>query len=188
VRDDLDECLRLCYIPAIRDHLDSDAGEKAYINGTINSIRLALAGIGKFVESVRIEAEQYGDISVHTRFEWILRHQTKLLTRQLELNTCHKSLLQGMARLSLFLHTVTPSGGQNVLPSYVEATTEKGGIGRMDAKRVDAKVVDPTTAEPDDELVGFLTTRNRRMRRGKMMTDSAADIPIPGEICLNECN
>jgi hypothetical protein len=182
VRDDLNECLRLCCIPAVRDHLDSDPCEKTYVHGTILSIRLALAGVGKYVESVRIEAEQYGDVSLHTRFEWVLRHQTKLLTRQLELDTCQKSLLQATARLALFLHAANPPGGQNGLPNYDEATKEKVDIGSMDAKRMDAQVGDPTIFEQNDELVEFLTTRNRRMRRGKMISNSSVDISKPGEI------
>jgi hypothetical protein len=169
-------------VPSIRDHLELNPGEKSYINGTINSIRLALAGIGRFVESVRTEEEQYGEISLHTRFEWILRHQTKLETRRAELDTCHKSLLQAMSRLTLFLHSAGLSGPQNGLPSYVEATNNKDDVTSADAKRVDAKIVDPTVL-PDEEFVGFLTVRNRRVRpgRGKPMSESTTDIPIPGE-------
>jgi hypothetical protein len=188
VRDDLDECLRLCCIPAIRDLLELDASEKEYIYGTIDSTRVALAGIGRYVESVRTEEEKHGEISLHTRFEWILRHQYKLQSRQVGLDTCHKSLLQAMSRLTLFLHAATLTGGRNGLPSYGEATNEEGGV--MDAKRVDANIVDTTITEPDDELDGFLMTRNRMMRtgRGKNRSESTADIPMPGKICMDKCD
>lgn len=163
-------------MPAIRQQLDIDADQKRYINGTIQDTKVALAGIGKYVESVRTEEYRNGEISLHTRFEWMLRHQYKLQSRQVELDTCHKSLLQAMSRLTLFSHTATLNGGRNGLLSYVDATYNEND--RVDARLEDAKLV------PDDELMDFLTTRQRRSRpvAGKRLSEHRTDVSIPGKI------
>lgn len=172
MRTDLDECLRLCFVPAIRHQLDTDAHQKRYINGTIQDTKVALAGIGKYVESVRTDEDRNGEISLHTRFEWMSRHQYKLQSRQAELDTCRKSLLQAMSRLTLFSHV---AGERNGLPSYVDATYNEGG--RVDTKLNGAKFV------PDDELLDFLTTRQRRSRpvEGKRSSEPRTDVSLIGK-------
>lgn len=154
-----------------------DLNQKNYIYGTIQDTKGALAGIGKYIEGVRTEEERNGEISLRTRFEWILRHQYKLQSRQVGLDTCHKSLLQAMSRLTLFMHTAALTGGQIGLPSYVEVTNDKDGV--ANAKRTDAKTMS------DDELADFLTTRNRRTRpaRGKPVSEPRTEIPLLGKIC-----
>ncbi|KAE9968023.1 hypothetical protein EG328_007816 [Venturia inaequalis] len=176
VRDDLDECLRLLTLLAIRNHLECDPDQKRYISGTIQDTKSALSGIGKYVEGVRTEEERNGEISLRTRFEWILRHQCKLQSRQVGLDTCHKSLLQAMSRLILFMHTAAPTGGPAGLSSHKEAINDKGGL--TNATRTDAKSMS------HDELTDFLTTRNRRTRPVKVepVLESTIDILAPGDI------
>lgn len=176
VRDDLDECLRLLTLPATRKHLECDSDQKGYINGTIQDTKNALAGIGKYVEDVRTEEERNGEISLRTRFEWILRHQYKLQSRQVGLDTCHKSLLQAMFRLTLFMHAAALTGGSPGLPNYNAMIEDKGGL--ANTARPDAKIMS------DDEIADFLTTRNRRTRpvRGRPASDSRKDFPIPGRV------
>ncbi|TID22978.1 Sexual differentiation process protein isp4 [Venturia nashicola] len=173
VRHDLDECLRLLTLPSIQNHLDCDPDQKRYINGTIQDTKGALAGIGKYVESVRTEEEWNGEISLRTRFEWILRHQYKLQSRQVGLDTCHKSLLQAMTRLTLFTHTASLTKGQIRSPSHIEAMNDKGGLARV------SRVCDEIMS--DDELTSFLTTRNRRTRlvRAKSASELPIDTPQP---------
>jgi hypothetical protein len=101
-----------------------------------------------------------------------MKHQTKLLTRQLELDTCHKSLLQGIGSLQFAQHAfgngngngngngVGGGGGEqgwSVLPSYGEAVNAgaQGGFGNTGLK------------EGDDALIGFLEARKRRGARKK---------------------
>lgn len=177
MRDDLDECIRLLTLPAIQNLLECDPNQKRYINGTIQDTKRALAGIGKYVETVRTEEERNGEISLRTRFEWILRHQYKLQSRQLGLDTCHKSLLQSMSRLTLFMHTASLTGGQTGLPSYDQVTNDKGDL--ANTTQADAKIMS------DDELTDFLTTRSRRTRpvRAQSVSESTIDILTPGKIC-----
>ncbi|QDS69003.1 hypothetical protein FKW77_009436 [Venturia effusa] len=176
VRDDLDECLRLLSLPAVQSHLECDIDQKIYIHGTIQDTKNALAEIGKYVESVRTEEEQNGEISLRTRFEWVLRHQHKLHSRQVGLDTCHKSLLQAMSRLSLLQHTVALT--EEGLPNYNEATNDQGGP--MPKPGANIMIM------PDDELTDFLTTRNRRTRptRVKPELESTTNIPMPGMIII----
>jgi len=162
VRDDLDEVFRLLRNPTIRAHLSSDPGERAYIEGTIDSVRTALGSIGKFVESVRVDEEINGTISLQSRFEWVLRRPAKLLTRSLELDTCHKSLLQGIAGLKVFLHTSTISGSASRLPTYGEATA--GSEGNNDRDDLD-----------------FWIARKRRSRRDKSSSSFGVDVSESGK-------
>src|SRR5215469_4340806 len=115
VREDREEAFRLMRKPTVQRHFDLDPDSKNYVEGTILALNKALQSIGKFVESVRIDEERNGSIGLVNRFEWVLRHQAKLGTRHLELDTCHKSLLQAMDTMRKFELDPLP-------PSYSTAT------------------------------------------------------------------
>lgn len=115
VREDREESFRLMRKPAVQRHFELDPDSRKYVEGTILALDKALQSIGKFVESVRLDEERNGSIGLVNRFEWVLRHQAKLGTRQLELNTCHQSLLQAMDRMQTFERDPLP-------PSYSTAT------------------------------------------------------------------
>ena len=115
VRDDREEAFRLMRKPVVQRHFEIDPDSRKYVEGTILALNKALQSIGKFVESVRLDEERNGTISLGNRFEWVLRHQAKLGTRQLELDTCHKSLLQAMETMRMMERDPLP-------PSYIAAT------------------------------------------------------------------
>ena len=102
VREDREEAFRLMRKPAVQRHFEADPESKNYVEGTILALNKALQSIGRFVESVRLDEERNGTIGLVNRFEWVLRHEAKLGTRQLELDTCHKSLLQALDIMRAF--------------------------------------------------------------------------------------
>ncbi len=118
VRDDREEAFRLMRKPVVQRHFEIDPDSRKYVEGTILALNKALQSIGKFVESVRLDEERNGTISLGNRFEWVLRHQAKLGTRQLELDTCHKSLLQAMETMRMMERDPLP-------PSYIAATNPR---------------------------------------------------------------
>lgn len=90
------------------------------------------------MECVRVDEERNGAVSLHKRFVWVLQHQSKLATRERELDTCHKSLLAGMQRMASTSNTAGPP------PAYDDLTESLDGISEMEE---------------------FLRARKRRMRR-----------------------
>ena len=141
VRDDREEAFRLMRKPAVQRHFELDPDSGRYVEGTILALNNALQSIGKFVESVRLDEERNGSIGLVNRFEWVLRHQAKLGTRQLELDTCHKSLLQAMETMRNYERDPLP-------PSYSTATNPRDG-------------------NDDDEGDDFLLAPRRRLQLRK---------------------
>ncbi|KAF2101544.1 hypothetical protein NA57DRAFT_72984 [Rhizodiscina lignyota] len=105
VQDDVEEAFRLMRKPEVQEHFNVDPGKQERVESTILSARSAINSIGRFVETVRVDEERNGSIGMLHRFEWVLRHQAKLGSRELELSTCHKSLLSSIGMMqSLELH------------------------------------------------------------------------------------
>lgn len=102
VREDVEEAFRLMRKPEIQAHFEVDPDKEKRVNGAILSVKTAINNIARFVEALRVQKERDGSIGMINRLEWVLRHQSKLNSRQLELDTCHKSLLQTISAMQLW--------------------------------------------------------------------------------------
>lgn len=102
VREDVEEAFRLMRKPEVQAHFEADPDKEKRVNGTILSVKTAINNIARFVEALRVQKEREGTIGMINRFEWVLRHQSKLNSRQLELDTCHKSLLQSINAMQMW--------------------------------------------------------------------------------------
>ena len=142
VGSDLDEAFRLMRNNVVQEHFAADQGKDEYVQKCIVDARTALASIGRFVETVRVDEERNGRIGMANRFEWVLRHQSKLQTRQLELATCHDSLLRAIGAMHVWEVNPLP-------PSYGRATRQT--------------LEDENRDESDDACVGPHTRRKRRL-------------------------
>jgi hypothetical protein len=118
VHEDLQETIRLLNLPTVQAGLDEDQDDKKYIEGTIQSAKTALSGIGRFIEDVRLDKDRNGTISLYHRANWVLTHQTKLTSRKDELAACHQSLLQAMSRMQVWKD-------KTALPSYDTAVNSE---------------------------------------------------------------
>jgi hypothetical protein len=100
IRLDLDETERLLTVPSIKTKLISTPGKLPWIRGAVLSTKASLNEIGRWVERVRAEKAGYGNVSFETRVRWIFNDQEKLVSRSMELRTCHQTLSTVLAFLT----------------------------------------------------------------------------------------
>ncbi|KAF2497222.1 hypothetical protein BU16DRAFT_560531 [Lophium mytilinum] len=93
VRHDVDEAFRLRRCRRVADHFASFPRERNWIDGTIMDVQRALNDLGLYVENARIDMDGRVEVKMKNKFEWVLRNQQKLITRQIALSTCHQSLM-----------------------------------------------------------------------------------------------
>jgi hypothetical protein len=107
VRLDLEETERLLCVPSVKKKLISTPGKLPWIRGSINSAKSALNDIGRWVERVRADKEGYGSVSWENRVRWVFKDHDKLVTRRMELGTCHQALSTVLLYLAPLEHTET---------------------------------------------------------------------------------
>lgn len=101
VREDLDEALRERHEKSTL--LQKMPGKKAWIDGTIISVRNSLNDIGLLVENARIDVEKGKHVTLIHRFEWVLDNREKFVMREKALSTCHASLLSAIQTMHSFI-------------------------------------------------------------------------------------
>lgn len=99
IRQDLEETERLLSVPSVKARLISTPQKSPWIAGAVVSTKAALNEIGRWVERVRAEKAGFGNVSFETRVRWIFNDQEKLVSRSMELRTCHQTLSTVLAYL-----------------------------------------------------------------------------------------
>lgn len=92
VREDLREVERLLSDESICSRLASTAGRLSWVKGAIDSTKIALNDIGKWVERARVDQEATGSVRFETRVRWVFNDRERLLNRKSELRACHQQL------------------------------------------------------------------------------------------------
>ncbi|KAF1998146.1 hypothetical protein P154DRAFT_263338 [Amniculicola lignicola CBS 123094] len=92
VWQDVTEASRLATCDAVTEYYAPFPVRKAWIDDTVLDVRRALNEIGAYVENVRVSGHEGGTVRMKHRFEWVLSHHQKLISRELALLTCHQSL------------------------------------------------------------------------------------------------
>ncbi|KAF1954191.1 hypothetical protein CC80DRAFT_129903 [Byssothecium circinans] len=94
VRQDVTEASRLYTTHAVTDYLESWPDKKTWIDTVLLDIQRALNDIGVHVEAVRVSGGDDGSpASLRRKFEWVLSHHKKLISKQQFLTLCHQSLM-----------------------------------------------------------------------------------------------
>jgi len=120
VRLDLEETERLLCVPSVKEKLISTPGKLPWIKGVVISAKSALIDIGRWVERVRADKEGYGSISWENRVRWVFNDHDKLVTRRMELGTCHQALSTVLLYLAPLEKTETPVDAAP--PKYDDST------------------------------------------------------------------
>jgi len=92
VRHDVNEALRLRALPAIVDYCEAVPDKEAWIDAVLLDVKGALNDIGLYMENVRISGDSGSASALKRKFQWVLGHHQKLLTREISLSMCHQSL------------------------------------------------------------------------------------------------
>ncbi|KAF2403091.1 hypothetical protein EJ06DRAFT_580271 [Trichodelitschia bisporula] len=135
VEADLNEALRLRDKPGVQAHFQTDTAHEQYIEGMIYSVNEALASIGTFL----LTTEKSVPAEPRHRLEYMLRNQTKLVTRQFELDTCHKSLLQGISSLAMIARDVVLDDEGSVYEDYLSPYKKRQSKRRARRRSVDTQ-------------------------------------------------
>jgi hypothetical protein len=122
IRQDLEETERLLSVPSVKARLISTPQKSPWIGGAVLSTKAALNEIGRWVERVRAEKAGYGNVSFETRVRWIFNDQEKLISRSMELRTCHQTLSTVLAYLSPLELERPNTSGTAEPPKYDDAT------------------------------------------------------------------
>ncbi|KAF2467945.1 uncharacterized protein BDR25DRAFT_60680 [Lindgomyces ingoldianus] len=93
VRQDVSEALRLHACNTVSNYFETFPQKKIWIDSILLDIQRALNDIGVYVEDVRDGGDEGGAARMKHRFEWVLSHHQKLISREIALNTCHQSLM-----------------------------------------------------------------------------------------------
>ncbi|OCK79535.1 hypothetical protein K432DRAFT_64391 [Lepidopterella palustris CBS 459.81] len=93
VREDIDEASRLRRCPAVTTHFIAYPSKKSWVDNAILDVQRALNEIGLYVESAMVDDNAHGGIKMKQRFEWVLSHHQKLITREISLSTYHQSVM-----------------------------------------------------------------------------------------------
>ncbi|ORY19167.1 hypothetical protein BCR34DRAFT_582356 [Clohesyomyces aquaticus] len=93
VRQDVNEALRLHASSNVADFFETFPHKKVWIDSILLDVQRALNDIGVYVEDVREGGDEGGAARMKHRFEWVLTHHQKLISREIALNTCHQSLM-----------------------------------------------------------------------------------------------
>ncbi|KAF2685066.1 hypothetical protein K458DRAFT_417158 [Lentithecium fluviatile CBS 122367] len=100
VRQDVTEASRLHTSRPVTDYFESWPDKKTWIDAILLDIQRALNDIGVYMETVRVSGDDGGAAGLRRKFEWVLSHQKKLISKQQNLTVCHQSL---MAAVQLML-------------------------------------------------------------------------------------
>lgn len=93
VRHDVTEASRLYTSQAVTHYLDSWPDKRTWIDKILIDIQRTLNDIGLYMETVRVSGDDGGAAGLRRRFEWILSHQKKFISKQQTLMVCHSSLM-----------------------------------------------------------------------------------------------
>jgi len=93
VRQDVTEASRLYKSQAVADYFDSWPDKKTYVDAILLDIQRALNDIGIYMETVRVSGDDGGSVGLRRKFEWVLSHHKKLISKQQNLTVCHQSLM-----------------------------------------------------------------------------------------------
>ncbi|KAF2269553.1 hypothetical protein CC78DRAFT_612501 [Lojkania enalia] len=110
VRRDVAEASRLLSIPRVKDHYNSFADREAWINSVLFDVQRALNDIGAYVDDVRVSEHDGGTVKMRHKFEWVLSHHQKLLSRELALTTYHQSLMAAISTMQAIEMGHNPEG------------------------------------------------------------------------------
>lgn len=102
VRQDEGEARRLHGSQVIIDHYESWPDRKSWNEQVLSDVHCALNDIGVYIEDGRNSGDKSGAVgALKQRFEWVLRHHQKLLSRQTTLAVCHQSLMSVISTLQV---------------------------------------------------------------------------------------
>ncbi|KAF2865832.1 hypothetical protein BDV95DRAFT_249183 [Massariosphaeria phaeospora] len=93
VRHDVAEASRLYTSHAVEEYLEAWPDKKTWIDAILLDVQRALNDIGVYVEDVRVTGDDGGAVALKRKFEWVLGHHRKLISRELNLTLCHQSLM-----------------------------------------------------------------------------------------------
>lgn len=96
VRRDTVEASRLFTSQAVTDYLESWPDKKTWIFGIIHDATKALNDIGITIETVHVSGDDGGIAGLNRKFQWVLSHQKKLMSKQQHLMLCHQSLMSAI--------------------------------------------------------------------------------------------
>ncbi|KAJ4293690.1 hypothetical protein N0V90_008974 [Kalmusia sp. IMI 367209] len=94
VRRDVTEASRLYTSShAVKDYLEAWPDKKTWIETILHDIQRALNDIGLFMETVRVSGDDGGAVGLRRKFDWVMSHHKKLMSKQQYLMLCHQSLM-----------------------------------------------------------------------------------------------
>ncbi|KAF2106557.1 hypothetical protein BDV96DRAFT_654562 [Lophiotrema nucula] len=99
VQQDLDEALRLLSNPVVEDYYDSFPDRWNWIEHVLADAQKALNEVGVYVENVGVSGDDGGTVKMRQKFDWVLTHHQKLLSREHALTICHQSLMVAISNM-----------------------------------------------------------------------------------------
>ncbi|KAF2816566.1 uncharacterized protein BDZ99DRAFT_471789 [Mytilinidion resinicola] len=131
VRHDVDEAFRLRRCRKVADHFATFPQERNWIDGTIMDVQRSLNDLGLYVENARIDMDGRVEVKMKNKFEWVLRNQQKLITRQIALSTCHQSLMIAVQAMQGVEMDLKLGGPDNNSPTLL-VPGQRGSTGMTD--------------------------------------------------------
>jgi hypothetical protein len=160
VRVDLHEVERLLRIRDIQITLSRMPAKREWIYKTVQDTKVALSEIGRLTVRVTGDLDEGSHVGLRHRLRWLLDEHEKLVHRQMELATCHASLMEAMG----YLMGLEPEQGRE--RGFERETTWEGGDSRytvnMNVEEERNKFVDEGYGEEiEGEYHGRYETRPR---------------------------
>jgi hypothetical protein len=112
VRQDVTEASRLYTSQPVVDYFESWPDKKTWIDAILLDIQRALNDLGVYMETVRVSGDDGGTVGLRRKFDWVLSHQKKLISKQQNLTVCHQSLMTAL-QVMLTAEMNVAFGGQD---------------------------------------------------------------------------
>lgn len=93
VEKDWAEASRLRLSPAVWEYCEAWPDKKTWIDSILLDAQRSLNDIGEYIENARVTGDESGVARMKQKFEWVLSHHHRLLSRESALQTYHQSLM-----------------------------------------------------------------------------------------------
>jgi hypothetical protein len=112
VRQDVDKASQLRKAPKVMQRCKSCPDEQSYIDDILLDVQCSLDSIGAYLDNARVHAPEAegGTVLLRHKFEWVLRHQHNLISRQVALVASHHSLTTAISMMLMIENSVSIPG------------------------------------------------------------------------------